>query len=78
MRGAKARLIREGVVVYEGEIESLKRFKEDVKEVPKGFECGVKLKDFNDIKVGDIIECYEIKLVKPKLDFGKKEKTAGE
>ena len=78
VRGAKARLIREGVVVYEGEIESLKRFKEDVKEVPKGFECGVKLKDFNDIKVGDIIECYEIKLVKPKLDFGKKEKTAGE
>ena len=73
VRGAKARLIREGVVIYDGEIEGLKRFKEDVKEVPKGFECGVKLKDFNDIKVGDIIECYEIKLVKPKLDFGKKE-----
>ncbi len=72
VRGAKARLIREGVVIYDGEIEGLKRFKEDVKEVPKGFECGVKLKDFNDIKVGDIIECYEIKLVKPKLEFGKK------
>jgi translation initiation factor IF-2 len=72
VRGAKARLIREGVVIYDGEIEGLKRFKEDVKEVPKGFECGVKLKDFNDIKVGDVIECYEIKLVKPKLDFGKK------
>jgi len=75
VRGAKARLIREGVVVYDGEIEGLKRFKEDVKEVPKGFECGVKLKDFNDIKVGDIIECYEIKYVKPKLDFGKKEEA---
>ena len=71
VRGAKARLIREGVVIYDGEIEGLKRFKEDVKEVPKGYECGVKLKDFNDIKVGDIIECYEIKLVKPKLEFGK-------
>ncbi|MEO2153144.1 MAG: translation initiation factor IF-2 [Aquificota bacterium] len=75
VRGAKARLIREGVVIYDGEIEGLKRFKEDVKEVPKGFECGVKLKDFNDIKVGDIIECYEIKLVKPKLEFGKKEQN---
>ena len=77
VRGAKARLIREGVVIYDGEIEGLKRFKEDVKEVPKGFECGVKLKDFNDIKVGDIIECYEIKYVKPKLEFGKKEENKG-
>ncbi len=77
VRGAKARLIREGVVIYDGEIEGLKRFKEDVKEVPKGFECGVKLKDFNDIKVGDIIECYEIKFVKPKLDFDKKEPQKG-
>ena len=71
VRGAKARLIREGVVIYDGEIEGLKRFKEDVKEVSKGYECGVKLKDFNDIKVGDIIECYEIKFVKPKLEFNK-------
>ena len=68
VRGAKARLVREGVVIYDGEIEGLKRFKEDVKEVPKGFECGVKLKDFNDIKVGDIIECYEIKFIKPSLE----------
>ena len=74
VRGAKARLVREGVVIYDGEIEGLKRFKEDVKEVPKGFECGVKLKDFNDIKVGDIIECYEIKLVKPTLDKVKPQK----
>ncbi len=67
VRGAKARLVREGVVVYEGEIESLKRFKDDVQEVSRGYECGIKLKDFNDVKVGDIVECYEIKLEQPTL-----------
>ncbi len=61
-RGARARLIREGVVVYDGRVETLKRFKEDVQEVQRGYECGIKLKDFNDVKVGDLIECYEIKL----------------
>ncbi len=59
-RNAKARLVRDGVVIYDGEISSLKRFKEDVKEVAKGYECGLTLKDFNDIKPGDIIESYEI------------------
>ncbi len=67
VRGAKARLVRDGVVVYDGEIESLKRFKDDVQEVVKGYECGIKLKDFNDVKVGDLIECYEIKLEKRSL-----------
>ncbi|MDQ7038777.1 MAG: translation initiation factor IF-2 [Aquificota bacterium] len=67
VRGAKARLIREGVVVYDGEIESLRRFKEDVQEVTKGYECGVKLKDYNDVKAGDVIECYEIRLEQPTL-----------
>ncbi len=67
VRGAKARLIRDGVVVYDGQIESLKRFKEDVQEVARGYECGVKLKDFNDVKVGDVIECYEIKLEQREL-----------
>ena len=67
VRGAKARLIRDGVVVYDGQIESLKRFKEDVQEVAKGYECGIKLKDFNDVKVGDLIECYEIKLEQREL-----------
>jgi len=62
LRGAKARLIREGVVVYDGKVETLKRFKEDVQEVQRGYECGIKLKDFNDVKVGDIVECYEVKL----------------
>lgn len=65
LRNAKARLIRNGVVIFDGKIESLKRFKEDVQEVAKGFECGIKLKDYNDIKVGDIVECYEVKLEKP-------------
>jgi translation initiation factor IF-2 len=67
VRNANARLIRDGVVIYTGKIESLKRFKEDVQEVARGFECGVKLKDYNDVKVGDIIECYEIRLEKPSL-----------
>jgi len=65
VRNANARLVRNGVVIYTGKIESLKRFKEDVQEVARGFECGVKLKDYNDVKVGDIIECYEVKLEKP-------------
>jgi translation initiation factor IF-2 len=48
-------------------IEGLKRFKEDVQEVARGFECGIKLKDYNDVKVGDVIECYEVRLEKPSL-----------
>ena len=67
VRNANARLIRDGVVIYTGKIESLRRFKEDVQEVARGFECGVKLKDYNDVKVGDVIECYEVKLEKPSL-----------
>ncbi|MFN3947856.1 MAG: translation initiation factor IF-2, partial [Aquificaceae bacterium] len=65
LRNAKARLIRNGVVIFDGKIEGLKRYKEDVQEVAKGFECGIKLKDYNDVKVGDIIECYEVKLEQP-------------
>ncbi len=65
LRNAKARLIRNGVVIFDGKIEGLKRYKEDVQEVAKGFECGIKLKDYNDVKVGDVIECYEIKLEAP-------------
>ncbi len=55
-----ARLIRDGIVVYDGEIASLKRFKDDVKEVREGFECGIGIANFNDIKVGDVIECYTV------------------
>ena len=62
-RNAKVRLIRDGVVVYEGGISSLKRFKDDVREVAAGYECGIGLTDFNDIKEGDVIEAYELKEV---------------
>ncbi len=58
-RGAKVRLIREGVIVYESTIKSLKRFKDDVKEVAKGYECGIGIENFDDIKVGDYIESYK-------------------
>jgi translation initiation factor IF-2 len=59
MRNARVRLLRDGVVIYTGSLSSLKRFKDDVKEVQKGFECGVGLENYNDIKVGDIIEAFE-------------------
>jgi len=59
-RGNKVRLIRDGIVIFEGGISSLKRFKDDVKEVESGFECGIGLDGFNDIKIGDIIEAYRI------------------
>ncbi len=58
------RLIRDGIVVYEGELSSLKRFKDDVKEVKNGYECGLTIKNYNDIKIGDTIEVYEMKQIK--------------
>ncbi len=58
-RNAKARVIRDGVVIYDTSISSLKRFKDDVKEVSKGYECGIMLANFNDVKVGDFIEAYK-------------------
>ncbi len=58
-RGAKVRLIRDGVVIYESTISSLKRFKDDVREVVKGYECGIGIENFNDIKVGDYIESFK-------------------
>ncbi|GGH70682.1 translation initiation factor IF-2 [Phaeocystidibacter marisrubri] len=67
-RNNKIRVIRDGVVVYSGELGSLKRFKDDVKEVSKGYECGLNVNNFNDIKVGDIIESYEEVEVKRTLD----------
>lgn len=59
LRNAGVRLLREGVVVYTGGIASLRRFKEDVREVQKGYECGISLENFNDIKLGDVIESFE-------------------
>lgn len=57
-RGASIRLIREGVIIYESSVSSLKRFKDDVKEVAKGYECGIGIENFNDIKIGDFIESF--------------------
>jgi translation initiation factor IF-2 len=59
-RSARVRVLRDNVVVHDGELESLKRFKDDVKEVKAGFECGLNLKNFNDIEEGDQLECYEV------------------
>lgn len=63
-RNAKVRLVRDGIVIYEGEIDSLRRFKDDVKEVSTGYDCGIGLTNYNDIKEGDIIENYIIKEIK--------------
>jgi translation initiation factor IF-2 len=66
-RSNKVRLIREGIVKYEGEVNQLKRFKEDVQEVKNGYECGISIKNYNDIKVGDVIEGFEEREVKRTL-----------
>ena len=70
-RNNPVRIIREGVVIYEGEIDSLKRFKDDVKEVASGYECGISLVNFNDIKVGDEFESFEVVEKKRKLEDAK-------
>jgi len=66
-RGRSARLIRDGVVVYDGKNSSLRRFKDDVKEVQSGYECGIGIENFNDIKVGDRIEFYYLEEIKPEV-----------
>lgn len=66
-RSSSIRVIREGIVVHTGELDALKRFKDDVREVTKGFECGIKVKNFNDIRVDDVIEAYEQVELKRKL-----------
>lgn len=63
-RDAGVRIIREGIVVFEGELDSLKRFKDDAKEVAKGYECGITIKNYNDIKEGDIIEAFVMEEIK--------------
>ena len=68
-RGAKVRLLRDNVVIHEGELSQLKRFKDDVKEVKSGFECGMSFANYDDIKVGDTIECFEIEQVAVSLDI---------
>jgi translation initiation factor IF-2 len=66
-RNTKVRVIRDGIVIHTGALGSLKRFKDDVKEVATGYECGLNIDGFNDIKIGDIIEGYEMMEVKAKL-----------
>jgi translation initiation factor IF-2 len=65
-RNNKLRIIRDGVVVHEGEIETLKRFKDDMKEISKGYECGIQVKNYNDLRIGDIIETFKNVEVKRK------------
>jgi translation initiation factor IF-2 len=67
-RGQFARILRDWVVTYEGKISSLRHFKDDVKEVQSGYECGIGIKNYNDIKLGDIIECYYVEEIKPELE----------
>jgi translation initiation factor IF-2 len=75
-RTARVRVIRNGVEVYDGVLASLKRFKDDVREVREGFECGIGIENFNDLKVGDLIEAYRIEEVARSLDVGSAAKGA--
>jgi translation initiation factor IF-2 len=66
-RGAKLRLLRDDVVIHAGDIGQLKRFKEDVREVKEGYDCGIAIAGYQDIQVGDTIECYELESIAQKL-----------
>ena len=66
-RNSNIRLIRDGVVIFTGELASLKRFKDDVKEVSKGYDCGLQIKNYNDIKEGDVVEAFQEVAVKKTL-----------
>jgi translation initiation factor IF-2 len=77
-RNAKVRLLRDGVVIHEGSLASLKRFKDDAREVANGFECGLSIDRYDDIRVGDVVECYEMEQVQAVLGEtqGEKDKKA--
>ena len=62
-RNSQVRLVRDGVVIYDGRLASLKRFKDDANEVRDGFECGIGIENFQDVKEGDVIEAYEVEEV---------------
>ncbi|UYN94984.1 MAG: translation initiation factor IF-2 [Enhydrobacter sp.] len=66
-RGAKVRLLRDNVVIHEGTLKTLRRFKDEVREVQNGYECGMAFENYDDIKVGDVIECFEVEEVRPTL-----------
>ena len=63
-RNAQIRLLRDNVVIHEGKIDSLKRFKDDAREVAQGFECGIGIENYNDVKDGDVIECFVMEEIK--------------
>lgn len=67
-RGKLIRLLRDGIVTFEGKISSLRRYKDDVKEVVSGYECGIGIENYNDIKLGDVIECYYLEEFKPEVE----------
>jgi translation initiation factor IF-2 len=67
VRGSPARLLRDNIIIYDGRIASLRRFKDDMKECTQGLECGIWIENFNDVKPGDIIESYEMEKVQPRL-----------
>jgi len=77
-RGLRTRLVRDSRVVWEGKIGSLKRFKDDVREVLAGYECGVALENFNDVKAGDVIECFEMEAIARKLTAPRPEPVRGQ
>ena len=62
-RGAKVRLLRDDVVIHEGSLKTLKRFKDDVREVQQGYECGMAFENYDDIKEGDMVECFEVETI---------------
>jgi translation initiation factor IF-2 len=66
-RGAKVRLIRENVVIHEGDLSTLKRFKDEVKEVQNGQECGMAFTNYQDMQKGDVIECFEVETIQRAL-----------
>ena len=77
-RNAQVRVVREGTVIYETTIASLKRFKDDVREVQEGFECGILLEGFNDLKEGDVLEAYETREIERTDLVGRRERRRPE
>jgi translation initiation factor IF-2 len=67
VRGSHVRLLRDNVIIYNGRIASLRRFKDDMKDCGEGLECGIGIENFNDVKLGDIIEAYDVEEIRTQL-----------
>jgi len=76
-RDAQVRVLREGAVIYTSKLNSLKRFKDDASEVRTGFECGAGVANFNDIKVGDVLECFSVSKMSAAEAAGQRRRSAG-